>query len=184
MVVNLGGGTSEAAVISMNGIVVASSVRTGGNKIDEAIASYIRRKYNLMVGERTSEEIKIQIGSALPLDEELTMEVRGRDQVAGLPKTITVTSTEVTEAIAEAMASIVMMVKEVLEKVPPELSSDIIDRGMMMTGGGALLPNLDRLLTQETGVPCYRADDPISCVALGAGKALDDFHILKNLAVL
>ncbi len=184
MVVNLGGGTSEAAVISMNGIVVASSVRTGGNKIDEAIASYIRRKYNLMVGERTSEEIKIQIGSALPLDEELTMEVRGRDQVAGLPKTITVTSTEVTEAIAEAMASIVMMVKEVLEKVPPELSSDIIDRGMMMTGGGALLPNLDRLLTQETGVPCYRADDPISCVALGAGKALEDFHILKNLAVL
>jgi rod shape-determining protein MreB len=180
MVVNMGGGTSEAAVISVNGIVVASSVRVGGNKIDEAIAAYTRRKYNLMIGDRTAEEIKIQIGSALPLEEELTMEVRGRDQVAGLPKTITISSGEVTEAIAEPLAAIVGMVREVLERTPPELVSDIIDWGMVMTGGTALLRNMDRLLTQETGVPCYPADDPIACVAIGASKALDNYHILRR----
>jgi len=180
MVVNLGGGTSEAAVISLHGIVTASSVRVGGNKIDEAIAAYVRRKYNLMIGERTAELVKIEIGSALPMDAELTLEVRGRDQVTGLPKTITISSTEVTEAIAEPLQAIIGMVREVLEQTPPELVSDIIDRGMVMTGGGALLRNMDRLLTQETGVPCYVAENPVACTALGAGKALDNYHILRR----
>ncbi len=180
MILNMGGGTSEAAVISLNGIVVSSSIRIGGNKIDEAIAAYIRKKYNLMIGEQTAEEIKIRIGSALPLDEELSLEVKGRDQVAGLPKTIEITSSEVTEAIAEPLAAIVGAVKSVLEKTPPELASDIIDRGMMLAGGSSLLRNIARLLTQETGVPCYVAENAIACVALGAGKALDNYHIIKR----
>ncbi len=180
LVVDIGGGTSEAAVISMNGIVEFASVRVGGNRVDEAIMSYIKRKYNLMIGEQTAEEIKIAIGSALPLEEELRKEVRGRDQVSGLPKTIQVTSGEITEAIAEPIASIVGVVKAVLEKTPPELASDVIDRGIVMTGGGALLRNFDRLLTKETGVPCYVADNPIACVALGAGKALEDYEVIKR----
>lgn len=180
MVVDIGGGTSEAAVISMNDIVVASSVRVGGIKLDEAIITYIRRKYNLMIGEQTAEEIKITIGSALPLEEELKMEVRGRDQVAGLPKTITITSGEVTEAMTEPLNQIVATVRAVLEKTPPELAADVIDRGMMLTGGGALLRNMDRLLTKVTGVPCYVADDAIACVAIGAGRALDNYHIMKR----
>ncbi len=180
LVVDIGGGTSEAAVISMNGIVEYASVRVGGNRIDEAIISYIKRKYNLMVGEQTAEEIKIGIGSALPLAEELKMEVKGRDQVSGLPKTIWITSGEVTEAITEPLATIVGVVKSVLEKTPPELASDVIDRGIVMTGGGALLRNFDRLLTRETGVPCYVADNPIACVALGAGKALENYDIIKR----
>lgn len=180
MVINLGGGTSEAAVVSMNDIVVAGSVRVGGNRMDEAIAAYLRRKYNLMVGERTAEEIKIEIGSALPLEEELTMEARGRDQVAGLPRIIEVSSGEVTEAIAEPLAAIVSVVKSVLEETPPELAADIIDRGMVMTGGGSLLRNMDRYLAKETGVPAYLADQPMACVALGAGKALENYHLLKK----
>jgi rod shape-determining protein MreB len=180
MIVDCGGGTTEAAVISLNGIVVSASTRVGGNKIDEAIAAYLKRKYNLIVGDRTSEEIKIAIGSALPLEKELSMEVRGRDQVAGLPKTIQVTSGEVTEAIAEVMQAIVMTVKEVLEQTPPELSSDIIDKGMVMTGGGALLRNIDALFTRETGVPCHVADEPLHCVAIGAGLALEHYDILKR----
>jgi len=180
MVVDIGGGASEAAVISMYGIVAADAVRIGGNRIDEAIVAYIRKKYNLLIGEPTAEEIKIQIGSALPLDEELSMEVQGRDQVSGLPRTISITSGEVTEAIAEPLAAIVSTVRSVLERTPPELSSDIIDRGMAIVGGGALLRNIDRLLTRETGVPCYVADNPMACVAIGAGKALDNYHILKR----
>lgn len=180
MVVDVGGGVSEAAVISLNGIVVSSSVRVGGLKLDEAIANYIRRKYNLMIGDQTAEDIKIQIGSALPLEEKLTIDVRGRDQVAGLPKTISVTSDEVTEAIAESLTTIVSMVRSVLEKTPPELSSDVIDRGMVLTGGGALLRNIDVLLSRETGVPCYIADNPIACVALGAGKALENYEVFKK----
>ena len=180
MVINIGGGTSEAAVISMNDIVVAGSVRVGGNRMDEAIAAYLRRKYNLMVGERTAEEIKIEIGSALPLEEELTIEARGRDQVAGLPRIIEVSSGEVTEAIAEPLAAIVSVVKSVLEETPPELAADIIDRGMVMTGGGSLLRNMDRYLAKETGVPAYLADQPMACVALGAGKALENYHLLKK----
>jgi rod shape-determining protein MreB len=180
MVVDIGGGTSESAVISMNGIVVSSSVRVGGNEMDEAIVAYVRRKYNLLIGEPTAEEIKFQIGSAMPLDEELTMEVQGRDQVAGLPKTIQISSGEVTEAIAEALAAIVGVVRAVLEKTPPELASDIIDRGMVLVGGGALLRNMDRLLTKETGVPCSVAEDAMACVATGAGRALENYHILKR----
>ena len=180
MVVNIGGGTSESAVISMNGIVVSSSVRVGGNEMDEAIVAYIRKKYNLLIGEPTAEEVKFEIGSAMPLDEELTMEVQGRDQVAGLPKTIQISSGEVTEAIAEALAAIVGVVRAVLEKTPPELASDIIDRGMVLVGGGGLLRNMDRLLTKETGVPCYVAEDAMACVATGAGRALENYHILKR----
>jgi len=180
MVVNIGGGTTESAVISMNGIVASSSVRIGGDEMNEAIMSYVRKKYNLVIGEPTAEEIKFQIGSAMPLEEELTMDVQGRDQVAGLPKTIQVNSGEVTEAIAEALAAIVGVVRAVLEKTPPELASDIIDRGMLLVGGGALLRNMDRLLTKETGVPCSVAEDAMACVAKGAGRALENYHVLKR----
>ncbi|MFQ5593882.1 MAG: rod shape-determining protein [Anaerolineae bacterium] len=180
MIVNMGGGTTEAAVISLHGIVTSASVRVGGNRIDEAIAAYIRRKYNLMIGERTAEQVKIEIGSALPMDTELTVEVRGRDQVAGMPKTIEVSSDEVTEAIVEPLHAIVGVAKEVLEQTPPELVSDVIDRGMVMTGGGALLRNMDRLLTQETGVPCYVAENPMACTALGAGKALENYELIRR----
>lgn len=179
MVVDIGGGTTEAGVISMNGLVVSGSTRVGGIKIDEAIAAYIRRKYNLIIGERTAEEVKIQIGSALPMDD-LTMEVRGRSQVAGLPKTITVTTSEVVEAIADPLTAIVNTVKQVLEQTPPELAADVIDRGIIMTGGGSLLRNLDRLLTRDTGVPCQVADSPMECVAIGAGIALEHYDVLKN----
>ncbi len=180
LVVDLGGGTSEAAVISMNGIVEFASARVGGNRIDETIINYVKRKYNLMIGDQTAEEVKIAIGSSLPLEEELTMEVRGRDQVSGLPKTIQISSAEVTEAIAEPVMTIIGVVKSVLEKTPPELASDVIDRGIVLTGGGALLRQFDRLLTKETGVPCYVADNPIACVALGAGKALENYDVIKR----
>jgi len=180
LVLDIGGGTSEAAVISMNGIVKFASVRVGGNRIDDTIIGYVKRKYNLMIGEQTAEEVKIEIGSALPLEEEMSMELRGRDQVSGLPKTIKITSGEVTEAIAESLATIVGVVKSVLEKTPPELASDVIDRGIVMTGGGALLRGIDQMLTKETGVPCYVADNPMACVALGAGKALQDYEVIKR----
>jgi len=180
LVVDVGGGTSEAAVIAMNGIVEYASVRVGGNRIDEAIMSYVKRKYNLMIGEQTAEEVKVAIGSALPLPEEMAMEVRGRDQVSGLPKTIRVTSGEITEAIAEPLVTIVGVVRNVLEKTPPELASDVIDRGIVMTGGGALLRGFHQLLTKETGVPCYVADNPIACVALGAGKALENYEVIRR----
>ena len=180
MVVDIGGGTTEAAVVSMNEIVVWSSVRVGGIRTYEAIMSYVRKKYNLIIGEQTAEEIKIQIGSALPLAEELTLEVRGRDQVAGLPKTITLSSGEITEAIAEPLGAITSVVKQTLEKTPPELAADIIDRGMVLSGGGALLRNMDRLMTKETGVPCFVAEHPLACVALGAGKALENYEIMRR----
>jgi rod shape-determining protein MreB and related proteins len=180
MVVDLGGGSTEAAVVSMNGIVCAESVRVGGVHLDEAIISYIRKKYNLSIGEPTAEEIKIKIGAAVELKERLEMNVQGRDQVAGLPRTITITSNEVVEAISEPLAAIVNVVRAVLAKTPPELSSDIIDRGMVLAGGGALLREIDTLLTQETGVPAYVADNPIACTALGAGKALEQLPILQR----
>lgn len=183
MVVDIGGGASEAAVASVNGIVVSSSVRVAGLKIDEAIMNYIRKKYNLMIGEQTAEDIKFTIGSALPLEEDVTMEVRGRDQVAGLPRSVHVTSNEITEAISEPMTAIANVVKSVLEKTPPELASDIIDRGMVLTGGGALLRNLDRFLTRETGVPCYPAENPIACVAIGAARALENLDLLRKSMV-
>jgi rod shape-determining protein MreB len=180
MVVDLGGGASEAAVISVNGIVVANSVRVAGLRLDEAIASYIRRKYNLMIGQPTAEQIKLRIGSAIPLDEDLEMEVQGRDQVAGLPRTITITSEEVTEALTEPLGAIIGVVKAVLEKTPPELASDIIDRGMVLVGGTAMLRKLDEMITHETGVPAYVADAPIACVSIGAGKALEQYEILRR----
>lgn len=180
MVVDMGGGTSEAAVVSMNDIVVWSSVRVGGNRIDQAIIAYVRKKYNLIIGEHTAEGLKIQIGSATTLEDELTMDVRGRDQVTGLPKTISVTSEEVTEAIRDPLAAIMGAVRQTLEKTPPELASDIIDRGMVLTGGGAQLRNMDQLLTQETGVPCFAAENPIACVAIGAGRALENLDVMRR----
>jgi rod shape-determining protein MreB len=180
MVVNMGGGASEAAVVAMNGIVCADSVRIAGVRFDEAIISYVRKKYNLMIGEPTAEQIKIQIGSALTLDNELSMEVQGRDQVAGLPKTITITSGEVSEALTEPLSAIVGMVKSVLEKTPPELAADIIDRGMALCGGSALLRKVDVLLTRETGVPAYVAERPMDCTALGASRALAEYQILRR----
>ena len=180
MVVDLGGGSTEAAVVSMNGIVCAESVRVGGVHLDEAIVSYVRKKYNLVIGEPTAEEIKIKIGAAMELEEELEMNVQGRDQIAGLPKTIVVHSSEVVEAISEPMAAINNVIRAVLAKTPPELASDIIDRGMALTGGGAMLREIDILLTQEAGVPAYVADNPIACTALGAGKALAELPILQR----
>jgi rod shape-determining protein MreB len=183
MIIDIGGGTSEIAVIALGGIVVSHSLRVGGNKFDESIATYIRKKYNLMVGERTAEEVKIQIGTALPLERELTMEVRGRDLIAGLPRTIPITSSEVMEAIEAPLQQLVAAVRTVLEQTPPELSSDIIDKGMVMTGGGSLLRNGDKLLTQVTGVPCHVAEDPLNCVALGTGLALEHFDFFKKSLV-
>jgi rod shape-determining protein MreB len=180
MVLDMGGGASEAAVVAMYGIVVANSVRVGGLRMDEAIAAYVRRKYNLMIGQPTAEEIKIRIGSALPLEEEMHIEVQGRDQVAGLPHTITISSEEVTEALAEPLSAMVNVVKAVLEKTPPELSSDIIERGMVLIGGGALLRKMDELVMRETGVPAYVAEAPIACVALGAGRALQQYEIVRR----
>jgi rod shape-determining protein MreB len=158
-------------------------VRVGGNRFDETIASYIRKKYNLMVGERTAEEVKIAIGTALPLDRELHMEVRGRDLIAGLPRTIPLTSSEVMEALEQPLQQIVASVRQVLEETPPELSSDIIDKGMVMSGGGAMLRNIDKLLTQVTGVPCHVAENPLNCVALGTGLALEHFDFFRKSLV-
>lgn len=180
MVVDMGGGTTEAAVVSMYDIVVWSSVRVGGNRFDEAIMNYVRKKYNLLIGEQTAEEIKIGIGSALPLEDEREMEIRGRDQVTGLPKIMHITSSEATEAMQEPLQAVISTVRSTLEKTPPELAADIIDRGMVLTGGGSQLRNIAQLLTQETGVPCYVAENPIACVALGAGRALDNYEIMRR----
>lgn len=180
MVVDIGGGRAEAAVISLYGIVVSESVRMAGDKLDEAIVAYARRRHNLIIGERTAEEIKIAIGSALPIDEGLETQVRGRDQLSGLPKTITLNSVEISNAIQDSLAVIVQTVRAVLEKTPPELAADVIDRGIVLTGGGALLRHMDELLTQETGVPCYVADNPLECVAIGAGIALDHVEVIKR----
>ena len=183
MVIDIGGGTSEIAVIALGGIVVSTSLRVGGNKFDEHIASYIRKKYNLMIGERTAEEVKITIGTALPLERELSMEVRGRDLIAGLPRTIPITSTEAMEAIEVPLQQLVAAVRHVLEQTPPELSSDIIDKGMVMSGGGSMLRNIDKLLTQVTGVPCHVAENPLHCVALGTGEALKHYGFFKKSLV-
>ena len=180
MVLDLGGGTTEAAVVSMNGIVVANSVRVGGVRMDEAIVAYIRKKYSLAIGEPTAEEIKYRLGAATPLDEDLDMEIQGRDQVAGLPRTIRIRSSEITEALQEPLSAIVGVVKSVLEKTPPELASDIIDRGMALVGGGALLRRIDQLITKETGVAAYVAEAPMACVAMGAGKALENYAIIRR----
>jgi rod shape-determining protein MreB len=181
MILNLGGGASEAAVLAINDVVSAASVRVGGMRLDEAIINYVRRKYSLVIGQPTAESIKIQIGAAVNLPEELTMEVPGRDQVSGLPRTITVSTSEVVEAITEPLNTIANVARSVLEKTPPELASDIIDRGITITGGVALLRGIDEYLTRQTGVPAYRADDPIICTAVGAGRVQDDPAIMRRL---
>ncbi|HEY8759516.1 MAG TPA: rod shape-determining protein [Candidatus Dormibacteraeota bacterium] len=177
---DIGGGTTEIAVISLSGMVVAHSIRVGGNRIDDAIAAFVKRKHNLLIGERTAEEVKIGIGSAIAPKELLTMEVRGRDLVSGLPKNITLDSREVAEAIQDPLAQIVGAVRGVLEQTPPELAADIYDKGIVLSGGGALLRNIDRYLVMHTGVPAIVADDPQTCVARGTGLALEHFEVLKR----
>lgn len=183
MIIDIGGGTSEVAIISLGGIVSFSSVRVGGDKLDMAIAEYIRKKHGVTIGERNAEEIKIKIGSAIVLEEDNFIEVRGRDLVSGLPKTIKIGSNEITEAIQDEIEEIIRAVKNVLQETPPELSSDVIDRGMILSGGGALLRNLDKLLAQVTGVPCYIADEPLFCVAKGTGKILDNLDLYKKILI-
>jgi rod shape-determining protein MreB len=177
---DIGGGTTEIAVISLSGMVVAHAIRVGGNRIDDAIASFVKRKHNLLIGERTAEEVKIGIGSALPPKELLTMEVRGRDLVSGLPKNVVLNSREIAEAIQDPLAQIVGAVRGVLEQTPPELAADIYDKGIVLSGGGALLRNIDRYLVMHTGVPAIVADDPQTCVARGTGLALEHFEVLKR----
>ncbi|MCC6450352.1 MAG: rod shape-determining protein [Candidatus Aureabacteria bacterium] len=180
MVVDIGGGTTEVAIISLAGIVFSKSVRVGGDEMDEAIIQYLKRNYNLMVGERTAEEIKISIGSAYPLAEERVMEVKGRDLIAGLPKTLRITSEEVREALSESISTIVEAVRITLERCPPELSADLVDRGLIMTGGGSLLKGFPRLISEETGLPVHLADEPLQTVALGTGKVLDELYFLQR----
>ena len=180
MIVNIGGGTAEIAVISLSDIVVAKSHRVGGNRFDEAIALYIRRKYNLMIGDRTAEQVKLEVGSALSLEEELTMSVKGRDMIAGLPREVVITSTEITEAMEVPLRNLTDAIRGVLEQTPPELSADIIDKGIVLSGGGALLRNIDRLITTVTGVATHVAPDPLSCVAKGTGTALEHFDVFAK----
>ncbi len=182
MIVDIGGGTTEIAVISLGSIIVSDSVRVGGNRLDEAIAAHMRRAHNLMIGDRTAEDVKIGVGSALPI-EGLSMEVKGRDLVAGLPRTVRVTAAEITQAMDAPLRAITDAVRGVLERTPPELASDIIDKGMVMSGGGALLRDLDRLLTQVTGVPCLVADNPLQSVAIGTGMALENFATYRKSLV-
>ena len=183
LIIDIGGGTTEVAVISLYGIVVKSSIRIGGNKLDDAIAAYIKREYNLMIGERAAEDVKIQVASAIPLERDLECDVRGRDQVMGMPRSVTVRSTEIREAINEPVSQIVDAVKWVLERTPPELASDIFNKGMVMTGGGALLRGLDALMAQATEIPCHVAENPLNCVALGTGKALEELPYLRRSLV-
>jgi rod shape-determining protein MreB len=180
MICDIGGGTTEIAVISLGGMVVSNSIRVGGNKLDDAIAAHIKKRHNLMIGDRTAEEIKIQIGSATPVPEEVKMSVRGRDMVAGLPKNIEISSSEVTEAIQDQLDSIIQGIRVVLEETPPELSADIYDKGIVLSGGGALLRNIDRYVAYQTGVPAIVADNPQTCVATGTGLALENLDVLKR----
>ncbi|MFC1599109.1 rod shape-determining protein, partial [Patescibacteria group bacterium] len=180
MIIDIGGGTAEVAIISLGGVVSASSVRIGGNKLDQAILEYTRRQHNLAIGERTSEDIKINIGSALQMEEPLSMEVRGRDMVTGLPRTITMNTNDVVEAITPALEGILESVKEVLHNTPPELAADVIDKGIIMSGGTSLLRNIDQLVSKATGVPAYIADDALFCVAKGTGIALDNLESYKR----
>jgi len=183
MVVDIGGGTTEVAVISLGGIVTCKSLRIAGDELDDAIANYIKKEYNLMIGERTAEEIKVTIGAAFPKTKEETMSIRGRDLITGLPKNITITSTEITEAIKEPISAIIDAIKITLEKTPPELASDIMDKGIMLTGGGALLSGLDKLIRDETDMPVMIAENPLDCVAMGAGKVLEEIETLKKVLI-
>lgn len=183
MVVDIGGGTTEVAVISLAGIVYSQSVRVGGDKMDDSIVAYMKRKYNLAIGEQTAERIKITVGNAYPLEQQMTMEVKGRDMVAGVPKTIVVNSDEIREALSEPINAIVEAVLVALERTPPELAADIVDKGIVLTGGGSLLKNLDVLLREESGLPVMVCDDPVSAVVLGSGKALDHMELLKEVTI-
>jgi len=183
MILDIGGGTTEIAVISLAGTVFSKSIRIGGDEMDEAVIEYLKKTYNLMVGERTAEEIKIKIGSGYPLEEELSMEVKGRDLVSGLPKMVTITSEEVREALQEPLRAILEITKISLERTPPELAADLIDHGIVMAGGGSLLKNLDKLIAEETGLPVHIAEDPLTAVANGTGKVLNELHYLKRVTV-
>jgi len=183
MVVDIGGGTTDVAVISLSGIVYSRSVRVAGNEMDNAIMQYLKRKYNLLIGERTAEAIKIQVGSAYPLDKPLTMEIKGRNLIEGVPKTLAIDDSEIREALSECVATIMNAIRVALERTPPELSSDISDRGIVLTGGGAMLKNLDRRIREETGLPVSIAEDPLASVVLGTGKMLTDFKLLRRVAI-
>jgi rod shape-determining protein MreB len=183
MVVDIGGGTTDIAVISLNGIVFNHSIRIAGNEMDEEIIQYLKKKYNLLIGERSAEQVKMQIGSAYPLDEPMTMEIKGRDLREGIPKTIVIDDQEIREALEDVVSSIVNAVRIALERTPPELSADIIDRGIVLTGGGALLRNLDKRLREETQLPVFVTDDPLTSVVLGAGRLLDDLDLLRKIAL-
>jgi rod shape-determining protein MreB len=183
MIVDVGGGTTEVAVIALGGIVTSKSIRIGGDEMDEAIIQYARKAYNLLIGERTAEEIKIAVGSAYPLREEQAVDVRGRDLLTGLPRTVRMTSAEIREALSEPVTAIVEAVRQTLERTPPELAADIVERGIVLVGGGALLRGLDRLLAQETGMPVTLTDDPLSAVALGTGRALEEIDHLKKVLI-
>ena len=180
MIIDIGGGTAEVAVISLGGIVTSNSIRISGDKMDQAISEYIRKKYNLAIGERTAEVVKIKIGTALPEKEEKSLEIRGRDLILGLPRNIKVSSNEISEAISDVLNDIIQMVKQVLRETPPELSADIMDKGMILSGGGALLRNMDKLIAQTTGVPCFLAEEPLLCVAKGTGVVLENLEIYKK----
>ena len=184
MIVDIGGGTTDIAVISLSGIVFNHSIRIAGNEMDESIIQYIKKKYNLLIGEKSAEQVKMQIGSAYPLDEPMTMEIKGRDLREGIPKTIVIDDQEIREALEDVVASIVNAVRIALEKTPPELSADIIDRGIVMTGGGALLKNMDKRIREETHLPVFITEDPLTSVVLGAGKMLDDLELLKKISLL
>ncbi|MBL8218232.1 MAG: rod shape-determining protein [Bryobacterales bacterium] len=183
MVVDIGGGTTDVAVISLSGIVYSRSVRVAGNEMDDAIMQYLKRKYNLLVGERTAEQVKVQIGSAYPLDRPLTMEIKGRNLIEGVPRTITIEDSEIREALSECIATIMNAIRVALERTPPELSADISDRGIVLTGGGAMIKNLDRRIREETGLPVSIAEDPLASVVLGTGKMLTDFKLLRRIAI-
>jgi rod shape-determining protein MreB len=183
MIVDIGGGTTDVAVISLSGIVYSRSVRVAGNAMDEAITQFMKRKFNLLIGERTAEQIKTGIGSAFPLDQPLTMDIKGRNLIEGIPKTVTVTDSEIREALTESVTIIVNAIRVALERTPPELSADISDRGIMLTGGGSLLKGLDRRISEETGLPVFVADDPLCSVVLGTGRMLDDFRLLRKITI-
>jgi rod shape-determining protein MreB len=180
MIVDVGGGTTEVAVISLGGIVVAQSIRVGGDELDEAIISYVKKEYKLMIGSQTAEEVKLEIGSAYPLREEIQAEIRGRDMITGLPKTVVLSSEDVRDALEEPVAQIIDAVKSTLDKTPPELASDIMDRGIMLAGGGSLLQGLDERLRQETEMPIHVAESPLTCVAVGSGRSLEEFEVIKK----
>ncbi|MGH9392727.1 MAG: rod shape-determining protein [Terriglobales bacterium] len=183
MVVDIGGGTTDIAVISLSGIVYSRSVRVAGNEMDDAITNFLKRKYNLLVGERTAEEVKMKIGSAYPLDQPEYLEIKGRNLIEGVPKTLTIQDDEVREALSESVGTIVNAIRVALERTPPELSADISDKGIVLTGGGALLKNLDKRIREETGLPVSIADDPLACVVLGTGKMLSDFKLLRKISI-